>query len=57
MPVAALNDQALDDKLMQLEQTRQWSARVISKPETMIRTADDWTLFRINPIKDGVGEP
>src|SRR5882724_8567449 len=46
-----LNDQALDDKLMQLEQIRQWSARVISKLETMIRTADDGPLFRINPIQ------
>src|SRR5258708_17193761 len=51
MVIAVLNDQALDDKLMQLEQTRQWSARVISKLETMIRTADDWTLFRINPVQ------
>jgi len=54
MSIAVLNDQALDNRLMQLEQARQWSARVISRLETMIRTADDWTLFRINPIQYAV---
>lgn len=50
MPVT-LNEKLLDDKLTELEQRRQWSPRVISKLETTIRTGDDVSLFRINPIR------
>ncbi len=33
-----------------LEKARPWSARLISRLETHIRTADDRALFRINPF-------
>src|SRR5262245_1824976 len=51
MSATAINEAGLDQKLTELEQARQWSPRVISKLETMIRTADDYTLFRVNPIQ------
>src|SRR5262249_32068881 len=40
-----------DEKLSALEAARTWSPRVISKLETTIRTADDYDLFRINPVQ------
>ncbi len=46
-----LNEPLLDEKLAQLEEARSWSSRVISKLETMIRTADDYALFRVNPLQ------
>src|SRR5688572_25907608 len=46
-----LKEQVLDEKLSELEQARQWSPRVISKLETLIRTGSDLDLFRINPIQ------
>jgi class 3 adenylate cyclase len=49
--VATLNEHLLDEKLAALEAARAWSPRVISKLETVIRTSDDDTLFRINPIR------
>ncbi len=46
-----LNEPLLDEKLAQLEEARSWSSRVISKLETAIRTADDYALFRVNPLQ------
>ena len=46
-----INEELLDQKLAHLEEARSWSSRVISKLETMIRTADDYTLFRVNPLQ------
>src|ERR1700690_1552455 len=51
MSDSSLNETLLDEKLTLLESARSWSPRVISKLETMIRTADDYDLFRINPIQ------
>jgi class 3 adenylate cyclase len=51
MSATTINETILDEKLSQLERVRNWSPRVISKLETMIRTADDYSLFRINPIQ------
>lgn len=51
MSSTPLNEQLLDQKLAALEGVRSWSPRVISKLETMIRTADDYALFRINPLQ------
>jgi class 3 adenylate cyclase len=45
------NEILLDDLLGQLESVRSWSPRVISKLETLIRTGDDYALFRVNPIQ------
>jgi class 3 adenylate cyclase len=47
----AINETLLDDLLAKLESVRTWSPRVISKLETLIRTGDDYALFRINPIQ------
>lgn len=54
MAASQLNEALLEQKLIQLEQARQWSPRVISKLETLIRTADDEDLFRLNPIQFGL---
>lgn len=46
-----VNEQLLEHHLTDLEKARQWSPRVISKLETTIRTAEDYDLYRINPIQ------
>ena len=46
-----LNESLLDDLLGKLESAHTWSPRVISKLEAFIRSADDYSLFRINPIR------
>lgn len=51
MSGATINEQILENKLIQLEEARSWSPRVISRLETMIRTGDDYDLFRINPLQ------
>lgn len=48
---SAVNETNLEEKLVQLEQARSWSPRVISRLEATIRTADDYDLFRMNPIQ------
>ncbi len=48
-----INEGVLESKLEELEKARAWSPRVISKLEGLIRTDDDFSLFRINPIKFG----
>ena len=50
MASTAVNEALLDERLAQVEQARAWSPRVISRLETFIRTADDYDLFRINPL-------
>jgi hypothetical protein len=51
MPDIQLNETLLDEKLSALESARSWSPRVISKLETLIRTGDDFSLFRVNPAQ------
>lgn len=46
-----IDENLLEQRLSELEQSRPWSPRVISKLENFIRTADDYDLFRINPIQ------
>src|SRR5258708_28666076 len=46
-----LNEDLLDQKLADLEKARSWSPRIISKLEAAIRTADDYDLLRINPLR------
>ena len=36
--------------MTEIEQARAWSPRVISKFETLIRSGDDRSLYRINPL-------
>ncbi|MFN8371875.1 MAG: DUF5939 domain-containing protein [Anaerolineae bacterium] len=51
MSSSEINERLFDEKLTQLESVRSWSPRVISRLETTIRTADDYDLFRINPLR------
>ncbi|MFI5170870.1 MAG: DUF5939 domain-containing protein [Chitinophagales bacterium] len=46
-----INESLLDSRLGKLESTRNWSPRVISKLEAFVRTADDYDLFRVDPIQ------
>ncbi len=48
-----INEELLDEKLTELEKVRSWSPRVIAKLEGLIRSGDDYSLFRINPLKLG----
>ena len=49
--MTTINESLLDKFLGELEGARTWSPRVISKLENFIRTADDYDLFRVNPIQ------
>ncbi|TIX43678.1 MAG: adenylate/guanylate cyclase domain-containing protein, partial [Mesorhizobium sp.] len=48
--MTVLNDRLLESKMTKVEQSRAWSPRVISKFETLIRSADDHSLHRVNPL-------
>src|SRR5690242_21642845 len=45
-----LQERLLEGKMTEIEQDRSWSPRVISKFETLIRSGDDLSLHRINPL-------
>lgn len=51
MTVSLPNEILLDELLGKLESLRSWLPRVISKLETLIRSGDDYALFRVNPIQ------
>lgn len=51
---AQINEQALDEKLEAIEKAGKWSPRTISKFEAYIRSADDFALFRVNPLRFGL---
>ena len=48
--MSAINEQLLDQRLAALESARAWSPRLVSKLESHIRSADDASLLRINPL-------
>jgi hypothetical protein len=48
--VGRVNEALLDERLTQLEKSRTWSARLVSKLEAHIRSDDDEALYRINPF-------
>src|SRR5579859_6104860 len=48
---AKTNERLLEEKLIALERAKAWSPRVISKLEALIRSSDDFPLFRINPVR------
>ena len=50
---AQIDESILEQQLSELETAHYWNPRVISKLETFIRTADDYDLFRINPLQYG----
>lgn len=56
-----IDERLLESRMTEIEQARAWSPRVISKFETLIRTGDEASVFRINPLafaRDrGVTEP
>jgi class 3 adenylate cyclase len=45
-----IQERLLESKMTGIEQARSWSPRVISKFETLIRSGDDLSLYRINPL-------
>jgi class 3 adenylate cyclase len=45
-----LQDRLIDGKMTEIEQARSWSPRVISKFKTLIRSGDDQSLYRVNPL-------
>lgn len=49
--IIKINETLLDEKLASLEKARQWSPRVVSRIESLIRSGDDLSLFRVNPIR------
>ena len=46
-----VNETLLDEKLAHLERAGNWSPRVISKLEAFIRTSDDYSTFRVDPLQ------
>lgn len=50
-PGRILDETQLDEKLGQLERLSNWSPRVISKFEAFIRTSDDYSTFRVDPLQ------
>ncbi|TAL37032.1 MAG: adenylate/guanylate cyclase domain-containing protein [Spirochaetes bacterium] len=46
-----INEALLDQKLAELEKSRAWSPRLVSKLESLIRSPDEEQLFRINPLQ------
>ena len=45
-----IQDRLIESRVTEIEQARSWSPRVISKFETLIRSGDDLSLFRVNPL-------
>jgi class 3 adenylate cyclase len=45
-----IQERLLESKMTEIEQARSWSPRVISKFETLIRSGDDLSLYRVNPF-------
>jgi class 3 adenylate cyclase len=45
-----IQERLLESKMTEIEQARPWSPRVISKFETLIRSGDDLSLYRVNPL-------
>src|SRR5205085_9929964 len=48
-----VNEGLLSQRLGALESARSWAPNVLPELERFIRTADDYDLFRVNPIQYG----
>jgi class 3 adenylate cyclase len=48
--MTSIDERLLESKMTEIERVRTWSPRVISKFETLIRSGDEVTLFRANPL-------
>lgn len=46
-----INEALLEERLTALEAAQTWSPRVVSRLEVLIRSGDDYSLFRINPLR------
>jgi class 3 adenylate cyclase len=59
--MTSIDEGLLESKMTEIEQARSWSPRVISKFETLIRSGDEVSVHRANPLafaRDrGVAEP
>jgi hypothetical protein len=59
--MTSIDERLLENKMTQIEQARAWSPRVISKFETLIRSGDEVSVYRANPLafarNRGVAEP
>jgi class 3 adenylate cyclase len=45
-----IDERLLESRMTEIEQARTWSPRVISKFETLIRSGDELSLYRANPL-------
>ena len=45
-----LDERLLERRMTEIEQARAWSPRVVSKFETLIRSGDGLSLYRVNPL-------
>lgn len=48
--MASIDERLLESRMTEIEQARTWSPRVISKFETLIRSGDESTVYRANPL-------
>jgi len=59
--MTSIDERLLETRMTQIEQARTWSPRVISKFETLIRSGEETSVHRANPLafaRDrGVAEP
>jgi len=46
----SMDERLLENKMTEIEQARSWSPRVISKFETLIRSGDEVSVYRANPL-------
>ncbi|WP_192177983.1 adenylate/guanylate cyclase domain-containing protein [Mesorhizobium amorphae] len=51
--LSPVNDSVLSERLGALRSARDWVPNVLPELERFIRTADDYDLFRVNPIQYG----
>ena len=49
----SINESVLKERLSELAAVKSWNSRALPTLEATIRTADDYDLFRINPIRYG----
>lgn len=48
--MTSIDERLLESKMTQIEQARAWSPRVISKFETLIRSGEEVSVYRANPL-------
>ena len=46
-----IRERVLVEKMDAMRKARKWSPKVLEKLESLIRTGDDYSLFRINPLR------